>query len=120
MRIALLTLALFGAGTAQAGQPFSQSMAECSAIYAVSADWVNDEARKGLLSTAADQWRAAALAQAQTEGLRNPQVTIDAQFDSKRQEWLDRGRMAVFSEEFGDWFDYCRSFAKNQGIDLGL
>jgi hypothetical protein len=26
--------------------------------------------------------------------------------------------MAVFSEELGDWFAYCRSFADARGIDL--
>lgn len=101
-----------------AAQPFSKSMAECAGLYQFGAAFMTDPERAYLFDFGQAKWINAAVVQAQTEGVADPAAYVATAQAAKYQEWTDRGAMAVFSEDMGDWFDYCRSFAEARGIDL--
>jgi hypothetical protein len=116
MRLAFI-LSLTIAGPA-AAQPFSKSMAECAGLYAFGRDYVENEETVALLEFGQAKWMNAAIVQAQDEGVANPSDYVDVAMTAKYDEWAAKGVMTVFSEDFGDWFDYCRAFGRAQGIDL--
>ena len=111
-----LVLAVFSSGAA--AQPFSKSMAECAGLYAFGRDYVDRAETVQLLEYGQAKWVNAAIVQAQEEGVANPTSYVDAAMEAKYAEWQGKGVMAVFSEELGDWMDYCRSFADHRGIVL--
>ena len=93
-------------------------MAECAAIYAFGRDYVERADTVFLLEYGQAKWLNAAIVQAQNEGVSDPAAYVAAAETAKYEEWKARGVMSVFSEHFGDWLDYCRSFARHRGIDL--
>ena len=101
-----------------AAQPFSKSMAECAGLYAFGRDFIEREETVYLLEFGQAKWMNAAIVQAQSEGVSDPTDYVQASMTAKYNEWSDRGISAVFTEDFGDWMDYCRSFARAQDIDL--
>lgn len=101
-----------------AAQPYSKSMAECAGLFAFGFDNVADERAARIYEHGRNKWIIAAVAQAEVEGVADPVATVDAHMAAKKAEWEAGGMFVVFSEEFGDWIDYCRSFAEAQGIDL--
>ena len=46
-------------------------------------------------------------------------MAVQATFEATRTEWQQKGATAVLSQDFKVWMAYCRSFAKDRGIDLG-
>ncbi len=101
-----------------AAQPFSKSMAECAGLYAFGRDFIERDETVLLLEYGQAKWMNAAIVQAQSEGVSDPADYVQAAMTAKYDEWNDRGITVVFTEEFGDWMDYCRSFARAQEIDL--
>lgn len=116
MRISVI-IALFLASPANA-QPFSKSMAECGGLYAFARAHVESPDAVALLEFGQAKWINAAIVQSQSEGVSDPATYVEATMTAKYQEWTDKGALAVFSEEFGDWMDYCRAFGRAQGIAL--
>ena len=110
----VVTVAL--SAPAMAGQPISNSMAECSAIYAASSVWVTTPAKVARLEMASGRWAEAALAQAHAEGRGNPAAHVDRVRAEKSAEWIEKGVQVVYSDDFRDWMGYCRSLARNRGL----
>lgn len=117
MKYAPLILALVLASPA-AAQPFSKSMAECAGLYAFGGDFIEHHETAHLLAFGQEKWTNAAVVQAQTEGVADAVPYVDAAMADKYAQWQARGVMAVFTEEFSDRLDYCRSFARVRVIDL--
>ncbi|MEO1639341.1 MAG: hypothetical protein AAFU41_08865 [Pseudomonadota bacterium] len=117
MRVLILCLLVLG-GPATAQQAFSKSMAECAGLMAFGADNVSDPDAVRIFTHGHDAYVGAARAQAAGEGRSDVDHYVDQAKLNKQQEWEDGGVMIVFSEEFGDWIDYCRAFAEAQGIEL--
>ncbi|MEP5727897.1 MAG: hypothetical protein ABJL67_00845 [Sulfitobacter sp.] len=104
--------------TAANTQPFSESMAECAALYQNAAQWVNTDESADKLMFAAISWADAALIEAQSEG---PSATSDAIWqliDRKTTRWEAKGEGVFFSQDFRDWTQYCRKFAKERGMEV--
>lgn len=108
----------FGLAGTLAAQPFSKSMAECAGLYAFGRDFIEREETVLLLEFGQAKWMNAAIVQAQSEGVTDPADYVQTAMTAKYEEWSDRGITVVFTEEFGDWMDYCRSFARAQEINL--
>lgn len=117
MRFLVVALTLC-AGSAQAQQAYSKSMAECAGLFAFGADNVSDRGAVRIFEHGQARWIAAAAVQAQAEGVADPKGTVRAQMRAKQDEWQSGGLLIVLSDEFEDWIDYCRAFADAQGIDL--
>lgn len=117
MRVILLCIVCL-TGSAAAAQPFSKSMAECAGLYAFGRDFIEQEDTIFLLEYGQAKWMNAAVVQAQAEGVEAPATYVEAAMTAKYEEWQEKGVLAVFAEEFGDWLDYCRAFAQSQNIDL--
>ncbi|MEL7179014.1 MAG: hypothetical protein AAFN63_04205 [Pseudomonadota bacterium] len=112
------TIILLWLSAPLAAQPFSKSMAECAGLYAFGRDFIEREDTIHLLEYGQAKWMNAAIVQAQSEGVADPSPYVEAAMTAKYEEWNARGITVVFTEEFGDWMDYCRSFARAQDIDL--
>jgi len=116
MRLVLAFVLL--AATPATAQPYSKSMAECAGLFAFGYDNVSDARAAQLYEHGRNKWIIAAVTQAEAEGIADPAGYVDDAMQAKYDEWVAGGLLIVFSEEFGDWIDYCRSFAGAQGIDL--
>ena len=111
---------VIAATPALAQQPYSQSMAECAGLFAFALDHVNRPDRVSRLEAAVDTWMTAAENQADAEGRENPETYVADAMQAKYADWSGRGQLAVLSQEFRDWADYCRSFGRAQGIETDL
>lgn len=118
MMTACAAIAAICATAALAAQPFSKSMAECAGLNAFGRDYIRDDDLAHLLEYGQARWINAAIIAAQNEGVSNPVVYVEDAMNAKYDEWKGKGIMAVFSEDFGDWHDYCRAFARHNGINL--
>ncbi|MEC7764001.1 MAG: hypothetical protein VX874_19010 [Pseudomonadota bacterium] len=114
-----LTLACALSSAAQA-QPYSTSMAQCAGIYEAMTRLMTSIDKQETLARAASAYLQSARAQAVEEGRGDGDKAVEATFTSTRDEWEAKGARAVFSQGFRDWTAYCRSFADDRGIDLGL
>ncbi|WP_135503345.1 hypothetical protein [Roseovarius aestuariivivens] len=104
-----------------AGQPISESLMDCAALYTMSNRLVPARplTRKGeKLEQAAAVLQAAAERQAIIEGQANPRDYVARLCPQKQAHWDKRGAMIVFSEEFREWMTYCRSLSRH--LDLRL
>lgn len=119
IRLLPILLAVALAGPA-AAQPFSQSLAQCAALYDVAGTHVRTPERAARLDAAAETMFAAALEQAAAEGRADPRDYATGHRASQAATWVERGARFVFSRDFVDWAAYCRSFAKSRGIALDL
>lgn len=118
MRLPFLILATVAPTGISASQPYSDSMADCAGIYQNAAQWVTTDEAANRLMLAVSRWADAAIAQAEGEGIRNAEERMWHRIDSKTSEWEARGAGVFFTQDFREWMQYCRSFAKNQGIDV--
>lgn len=117
-RLALVLLALPALPAVATAQPYSESAADCAAVYQNAAQWVETDASAEKLMVAARIFVDAAVTQADREGRR---LNTDAAWtlvDGKTAEWEAKGAAVVFTKEFRDWTSYCRSFAGHLGIDI--
>jgi hypothetical protein len=120
MRNSFAAFVLICLSPAASAQPFSTSMAECSALYQNAAQWVETDVKSERLMGAMRAWYQASVAQATTEGVRNAAPVMMEMIDEKTGFWEAKGARFFLSEEFRDWTAYCRSFARAQGIETGL
>ena len=120
MRMLLAAIALTTPSYVAASQPYSESMADCAALFQNAAQWVQSEDKAEQLMHTARAWHAAAVAQANAEGRPLPNADMWAKIDKKTENWAAKGTLFVFSQEFRDWASYCRSFAQHTGIETGL
>lgn len=102
--------------TATAAQPYSQSMTQCAALNQNAAQFVRDDATADVLLFATTAWAEAALAQAQTEGQSLTMDQVWDMVDSQTATWETNGARWILSQEFRDWSDYCKSFARHTGV----
>jgi hypothetical protein len=117
LSFAIIGLALAGPAAAQ---PYSQSMAQCAGLYEAVRTSVSRPENLASLDAAAATFVRAALAQAQAEGQGDPAGWVRQHRDAMRADWLARGELAAFSQDFRDWTAYCRALAADHGIELGL
>ncbi len=103
-----------------AAQPFSESMAECAALYQNAAQWVRSDEAVEKLMFATRRWAEAAIAQADAEGIADAENAMWAMIDRKTGEWEAKGATVFATDDFRDWTDYCRAFAKDREIETGL
>ncbi len=104
--------------TGTAAQPFSDSMADCAAIYQNAAQWVETDEAADRLMLAATRWAEAAITQARAEGVVQAENSVWTHIDNKTDQWEEKGQTVFFSQEFRDWTQYCRAFAKDRGIAI--
>ncbi|WP_371227770.1 hypothetical protein [Roseovarius sp. 2305UL8-3] len=114
----LVVMAFALVPTIALSQPYSQSMADCAAIYRNAAQSVHSDANVDDLMGVSQRWSEASVIQARAEGLVDPQDTMHAIIDSKTKDWEAKGKAVFLTEEFRDWTKYCRSFAKHVGVDV--
>lgn len=115
----VIALALVAPGQVQA-QPYSESMADCAALYQNAAQWVRRDDRAEKLMIAARTWHAAAVKQARAEGRALSDDAMWNKIDRKTAAWEEKGARFVFSEEFLDWTRYCAKFAKHTGTKISF
>ncbi|WP_159805103.1 hypothetical protein [Litoreibacter roseus] len=108
------------APAAASAQPFSESMADCAALHQNAAQWATSPDAVDRLIYAAKSWADAAFTQATQEGRGLTKDSLWELIDSKTQEWEDRGGTVFFTQDFRDWTAYCRSFAKDRGIQTEM
>ncbi len=119
MRYAIIALLLVAA-PAGAGQPYSQSLAQCAALMDLSNRRAPERrsGEKGMRLTAArDAYYAAAVAQAAREGHGDGLKRVAALYADAAADWDGRGLFFVLSEEAQDWFGYCRKLAAHLGVE---
>ena len=98
--------------------PYSDSMAECAALYQNAAQWVETDTAADKLMCSVRAWTDAAIAQASAEGIADATTVMMTAIDAKTDTWEAISPVLFATEEFRDWMDYCRSFAANQGIEI--
>ncbi|KIN70772.1 hypothetical protein Z945_3236 [Sulfitobacter noctilucae] len=99
-------------------QPFSESMADCASVYQNAAQWVKTDDSADRLMSAAVSWAEAAVKQSYAEGQPTTAEAVWEKIDRKTEGWEAKGHKVFFTQDFRDWTQYCRSFAKAQGIAL--
>ncbi|WP_298842751.1 hypothetical protein [uncultured Roseobacter sp.] len=105
------------AAPAQTGQPISESMVQCGALYSVAAEWVSEGPGQERLLHAADVWAQAAYARAEHKGRTDPENWVSGMWRSKCNGWYDHGAGYVFTQDFRDWTAYCRALARHEGLE---
>ncbi|QJF50631.1 hypothetical protein [Roseobacter ponti] len=114
----LAVVALSAAAPLSAGQPLSESMVQCGALYTVAAGWVDRDGTREKLLDAAEAWAVSAEARAATEGRSDPAGYVDAMWPVKCSAWSQKHRAYVFTGDFRDWMSYCRALAKHENVPL--
>lgn len=113
---------VFGLGVsatpAQASQPISESMADCAGIMRTMAGWVTDPVAGDAMLALSDRWLEASIEQARAEGAHYPAFYAIAMQDEAISEWEERGRTAVFTEDFDDWGEYCRALSADRDLNI--
>lgn len=117
MRTLLLAIALI-LPTSTGAQPYSESMVDCASVYQNAAQWVNSDESADKLMHAAIHWAEAALAQSKAEGAPVSSDVIWQRIDGKTEKWEAKGGAVFFSQEYRDWTQYCRKFAKARGVSI--
>lgn len=117
MRKFVLTFILFCGAVPAKAQPFSESMADCAALYQNAAQFVRSEADSEKLMVAARAWAQAAVEQYAKEGSPKDQASVWRLIDIKTGEWEAKSPGVFQDQEFHDWSAYCLSFGRAQGID---
>ena len=112
---------LAAAQEAAARQAFSVSMVECAVILDEFAR-LGDRRGKDVEEVARLHARASAflqrsLTQAANEGQPDPHAHVEATLAEKRAKWDGRLSRLTLLTENRDWFDYCRAFGRDQGIE---
>lgn len=117
MRKLFLTTALV-VPTSAGAQPYSESMADCAAVYQNAAQWVKTDESADKMMHAAIQWAEAAVVQARAEGTAVSTDALWQKIDRKTEAWESKGSAVFFSQDFRDWTQYCRRFAADQGVSI--
>lgn len=115
-----LLLAFCVAPLSGQAQPYSTSMAQCAGIFDAMSQLVTSPENQKKVATVSAAYLDSARAQAVREGVEDPDKVVDATFTTTSDEWARKGARAVFSQDYRDWTAYCRSFAKDQGIEFDL
>lgn len=117
LRRSILVLSL-SATPLLASQPISKSMAECAGLIGAMEAMTETPDRADWLRQAKGRWQALAVDQAEREGLARAQDVTLTHAKAKQDEWLDKGLMLVFSQDFRDWSSYCRKLGRAKGLKL--
>lgn len=119
--LTILALCAVPLSGAKASQSLSKSMAECAGLFLAASEWFDaSDARADQMLYVAGVWSEAAREQAASEGHRDAVPRVAAHERAKYEEWVGRGRMTVFSDDFKDWGGYCRALGKSRGLDIDL
>ncbi|WP_375228288.1 hypothetical protein [Roseobacter sp. S98] len=102
----------------QGGQPISESMVQCGALYAVAAEWVSEGEAQQRLIRMAGVWEDAAYTRAHGEGRAVAGAWVAETWRGKCNYWADKGALYVFTQDFRDWTSYCRALARHEGLDI--
>lgn len=107
---------------AEAGQPISESLMQCSTLYQSferqDPSGGNRMKREKMLR-AAQASRGEAHVAAGQEGRQNIDAYLDAVESRKHAFWDSKGVMYLLSEEGRDWAMYCGKLGKHRGLKLG-
>lgn len=114
----LAGVVLSSAAPLSAGQPISESMVQCGALYSVAAGWVDQDGTRDKLMDAAEAWAVSAEARAATEGRSDPAGYVESLWPVKCSAWSAKHRAYVFTGDFRDWMSYCRALAKHENVPL--
>lgn len=112
----LLWLTVLILPTSAGSQPYSESMADCASVYQNAAQWVRTDESADKMMHAAIQWANAAVEQSHTEGKPMTSDAVWQKIDGKTARWEAKGSAVFFSQDFRDWAQYCRKFAKDRGV----
>ncbi|WP_295317449.1 hypothetical protein, partial [Roseobacter sp.] len=83
----LAGVVLSSAAPLSAGQPISESMVQCGALYSVAAGWVDQNGTRDKLRDAAEAWAVSAEARAATEGRSDPAGYVESLWPVKCSAW---------------------------------
>lgn len=114
----LLLVCLIGLPTQTSAQPYSESMADCAAVFQNAAQWVKTDVSADELMSVAIRWADAAIAQAAQEGDAMSEDALWAKIDGKTAQWEAKGGTVFFTQDFRDWSQYCRKFADHTGVRI--
>lgn len=114
----LVLMFLLATALPASAQPFSQSMAECAGLHDALSRLTRDSVTRLRTDALAIGWADAAVRRADAEGQRAPDDYVAAFRTAKSEEWQRKGVLIIFSQDFRDWVDYCRSFADHMNIDI--
>lgn len=114
----LLFTCLIALPTQTTAQPYSESMADCAAVFQNAAQWVTTDTSADELMAVAVRWADAAVRQAEQEGAGTSEDAIWEEIDAKTAEWEAKGRAVFFTQDFRDWSQYCRKFADHTGAEI--
>lgn len=120
IRTLSVALAVTVAPSVIVAQPFSTSMAQRAGLYGGVSQHLTKPENLEKFASAEAAFYLAAIEQAKTEGRKKPVDAIDAEYGAAWDDWAGRNAFGLMSQEFRDWAEYCRKFAKDRGIDTGL
>lgn len=109
MKRLVIVFCLFAA-PAQAGQPIYVSMAECAGIFDALISQISPSPRRERIEIAQENWVKAANAEAGRD--------VRKLIAEKSALWFAKGASVVYTEEFEDWSNYCRSLAKHKKLQI--
>jgi len=120
-RFPLLLMCLALPTNALAGQNFSRSLTECSAIYtallvrpaAIAGNTADDSAR---IKDTAVAYLDRAMKEARREGHAQPVLRVSSQHYQLMVKWTPKVYAAASVAETRDWLDYCDRFGSNLGL----
>ena len=64
----------------------------------------------------AEAFRAAAVKEAQREGVAEPEVHVTTWLETHRGKWDGRLQKLTLLTENKDWIDYCRALGRDRGV----
>ena len=116
-----VALCLALSNTAQAGQNYSRSLTECSAIYTamlMKPAAVARNTRDGgqQVRDSAIAYLDRAMVEARREGRQRPALVVTADHNELMQKWTPKVYAASAITETKDWLDYCHSFGAHLGL----
>lgn len=109
------------AGPATAGQPISESLVECAALFESSNRWFPDRrttAKGRSLRAASGALLDEAAVAAREEGRREIDAYLARTLAAKQASWDGKGMLHLLTEDGREWFKYCGSLARHRGLDL--
>lgn len=115
-----LTVLLVIPGAATAQQPYSHSMAQCSALSYALSEWSSKEDIRDLALQMSELWFDEALTQARAEGMADAYEKLTEIANTAESDWLSKGSTYVFTGDFRDWVSYCRKFGQHVGLEIPI
>ncbi|WP_238365323.1 hypothetical protein [Mesobacterium pallidum] len=117
----IILAAVLAASPAVAGQPISESLLECAALFDSSNRWFPERAsspKARKIQAVTDALLGEAERVAQEEGRREVVAYMTQVWHAKQDSWDARGKFYMFTDDGQDWFAYCASLARHRGLDL--